>query len=1325
MNRDTHDAVANRALRNNTAPLTVATHPTERSASSGTSARNRFRCAALLLCSLFVPATSGRAQQSDNHALHAVPTPGPVATDGKLDDWDLTGQVEVFANYRTRNTYSAKVAAMYDRDNFYVAIAWRDPTPLQNMVNAEFELGSGWKSDCVQLRLKTDVTMTLDCWYSTAARKPVINIQYGSFDKKSPMHSSKLVPFAEPNAVDAGAQEAFAIGEDGKSYTQEIAIPWKFITGANVHWKESGKPVSERTGYGAGEQFNMGMEFLWGGADGRTFPIHRYADLLKEGQSSREFFWYAENAWAPVILEPKGHLNLPAPDYAARAEAYLQKTEGPVKLAYTMPFDGFVTLVVEDEQGRRVKNLIGMAPRSKGPRTDSWDCTDENGKHVAPGTYRFRGLQHQGIDPVYEATYGTPGIPPWDTGDGTGAWLSDHCAPRAVAAGGDMLALGAERGESGYAIIGVDDTGRKRWGDRSLGGIHSLAADTNYVYVFLSSWDVKPTLARLEMKTGRYAPFTTQSGPQLKVPVFRDGEPEAWIPGFASGPERLAVPIPSTNQPSRVRFFDKRTAAVTGELPVPKLGVVAYDRGGTLCVWTEGRVARVVDGKMKPFVERDLPEWSAGMAFDAEGRLLLIDAAKQQVRLYGTDGKFIRAIGRPGGRPKAGKWQPDGLLNPVALAVDSRGQVWVAEEDGSPKRISVWSEEGALIRDFIGPTGYGGTGANADPADKTRVFGSGCEWKLDYGKNQATVTAVLGDVSGEFMRIQGREYFMTKNGRLYLRTGDTLRPVAAIGNPCVKDLDRFKDIPLPPVPSGTHGYATMTVAWSDLNDDGVAQSNEVVCGSRWTGWNDVKLPVGTSGYFGSYWLDEDLSICSIAGESWGAYGGRPPMVTKTPRKGWTPGGAPVWDLAQQVLIAQPPYSGCLYLRSEGKTIFGAPITCVRDDGATLWTYKDNWAGVHGSHNAPIPERDDVLIGTLGCIGRAKTALGMVFALHSNMGRLYLITTDGLFVAGVFQDCRLGGDSWPDSTRAGAPLGGVTMGSEWFGGHFFKSEKTDEYYLIAGFTAYNLIKLNGIDKLQPIAGDTVKVTPEDLRAAEARALQRAATEAAARTLAIARVSTPPAFDGKLGGFATNAFVAWSSGPYRLRAGLAADATHLYLAYDVAGDDNPMVNGGKDVKQLFTTGDSVDLQLGTDSSAPANRTEAAVGDVRLLISVFEGKPVAVLYRWKAKGDRQPVTFTCPWRSHTVDRVDVLADARINITRRGGGYVVEAAVPLAALGFSPVAGQTCKTDLGVIFSDAKGDNRAARVYWSNKATGLTADVPGEIMAFPSLWGTATVEP
>jgi hypothetical protein len=1252
-----------------------------------------------------------RAQQSTNTKLHAVPPPGRVAVDGQLTDWDLSGQFEVFANYRMKHTYSAKVAAMHDAEFLYLAILWRDPTPLFNMVDANFDIGSGWKSDCLQLRMRTDLPLHLDCWYSTAAKRPVINIQYGSFNGKSPVHVSKFRVVADATKV--GAKEAFTVCEDGKSYIQEMALPWRLITGQGAILKETGQPYAAPRSYQNGDTLNLGMEFLWGGADGKTYPIHRYADLLREGATSREFFWDAEGVWGPVVLEPKGKLTLPAPDYTAQLGAYLQKTEGPLALKYTMPFDGFATLVVEDAGGKRIKNLIGMAQRSKGAQVDYWDGTDEDGRLVPPGTYRWRGLVHQGIDPTYEATYGNPGTPPWDIGDGKGAWMSDHKPANTVAAAGNYVVLGADESESGWGMICVDLTGRKQWGERKFHGLMALAADTHYAYAFSAPWgnpSPPPTLARVELRTGKYAPFTTTPEPQLMVPVLKKDE-KSWVPGIAVTTDRVAISLSGLNL---VRFVHKETAALLGDLPVPSPGCLTYDAAGVLFVYSDRKLMKVVDDKLVPVIT-EIPHWPSDVAIDAAGRIFLTDPETHQVRVYDKAGAFLRTIGAAGGRPQPGKWIAAALRKPRSLDVDSQGRLWVAEEDATPKRVSVWSADGQLLKDYIGPTGYGGTGCSVDPQDKTRVYGSGCEFKLDYTTNTATVTATLNaDLNGMWLRLDGRDYLATKHGALYLRTGEGLRRVAQFGSPLVKDLGRTKEeFFLPDIPQGTHGYASLSYLWTDRNDDGKVQAAEVITGSRWSGWTELKYPIGIAGYFGSYWLDEGGNLYGFARESYGAWGGRGPFMTKLSLKGWTPGGAPLWDVAGQQLLSEAKVDGCYFLPSGGKMIVGSPITCVTDDGTLLWSYKDNWQGVHGSHNAPIPERDDLLIGTLGCVGRADSKVGSVFAMHSNMGRLYLMTTDGLFIASVFQDSRLGSEPWPNDAKPGAPLGGVTMGSEWFGGHFFKSLPTNEYYLIAGFTAYNLVKLNGFETFQALKPVTLTLTAAHVTAAERLRHQRAARAAANNALTIARAAAPPTLDGKLTEFAKESFVDWASGPYRVKGALAVDATHLYLAYDVAGDTNPLVNGGKDVQQLFVTGDSVDLQMNTGK-----------GDLRLLLSVFNGTPVAVLYRWGVPAaEKRPVTFTCPWRAHTVDRVDVVPDAKIAIVRRQNGYTLEAAVPLATLGFTPEAGKAYKLDLGAIFSDAKGDNRAARVYWSNKATGLTADVPGEIMPVPSLWGTATI--
>ena len=254
---------------------------------------------------------------------------------------------------------------------------------MYNMVDSSFDIGSGWKSDCLQLRLKTDMVIgDVTCWYSTAAKHPVVNIQYGRFTGGRDKDTDVTAFQAINDALQVGAQEAFAMGEDGKSYTQEIALPWKLITGQSAIVKATGKPYREPKSYGPGDSFHMGMEFLWGPPDGRTFPIHRYADLLMPGTSSREFFWTAENAWGPVMLG-KGR----EPEAAARGNAAsrpntCRRPRGRWRWL-DLPFDGFATLVVEDAQGHRVKNVIGMAPRTKGKQTDLWDGTDDQGKLAA------------------------------------------------------------------------------------------------------------------------------------------------------------------------------------------------------------------------------------------------------------------------------------------------------------------------------------------------------------------------------------------------------------------------------------------------------------------------------------------------------------------------------------------------------------------------------------------------------------------------------------------------------------------------------------------------------------------------------------------------------------------------------------------------------------------------------------------------------------------------------------------------------------------------------------------------------------------------------
>ena len=141
---------------------------------------------------------------------------------------------------------------------------------------------------------------------------------------------------------------------------------------------------------------------------------------------------------------------------------------------------------------------------------------------------------------------------------------------------------------------------------------------------------------------------------------------------------------------------------------------------------------------------------------------------------------------------------------------------------------------------------------------------------------------------------------------------------------------------------------------------------------------------------------------------------------------------------------------------------------------------------------------------------------------------------------------------------------------------------------------------------------------------------------------------------------------------------------------------------------------------DTSALRDRYSARV---RLLFSVMDGKPVAVLYRAIEPGTKTPVEFRSPARTVKIDRVEQLAAADIKIVRDVTGYTLEAAVPLATVGLEPKATRL-RGDIGVILSDAAGARTNQRSYFYNEATNIVMDIPDESAFHVDRWGKVVVE-
>ena len=66
-----------------------------------------------------------------------------------------------------------------------------------NFVDPKSEPNAGWKSDSVELRIKTDRVAQLQCWYYTERKEPAMTIHYGMFDRSDPDYGDLNEPLGQ------------------------------------------------------------------------------------------------------------------------------------------------------------------------------------------------------------------------------------------------------------------------------------------------------------------------------------------------------------------------------------------------------------------------------------------------------------------------------------------------------------------------------------------------------------------------------------------------------------------------------------------------------------------------------------------------------------------------------------------------------------------------------------------------------------------------------------------------------------------------------------------------------------------------------------------------------------------------------------------------------------------------------------------------------------------------------------------------------------------------------------------------------------------------
>jgi hypothetical protein len=292
-----------------------------------------------------------------------------------------------------------------------------------------------------------------------------------------------------------------------------------------------------------------------------------------------------------------------------------------------------------------------------------------------------------------------------------------------------------------------------------------------------------------------------------------------------------------------------------------------------------------------------------------------------------------------------------------------------------------------------------------------------------------------------------------------------------------------------------------------------------------------------------------------------------------------------------------------------------------------------------------------------------------------------------------------------------------------------TQTTDGRTFVVDGGRTSLVRIDGLDTLAPIPEQTITVTTEDLDRARAW-LERIETkrqrERGSDTLDVPVRAEAPKVDGRLDDWdektkwvyidrrGTKANFNSDSRPYEVSAAVQLTDTHLYAAWRTT-EKNLLDNTGETPSALFKHGGCLDLMLATDPDADPNRAAPVVGDQRLLITRVKNQTRALLYRAKVPGTKDPVQFGSPWRSVAID---VVEDVSLDVTLADDGAGnFEIGVPLAKLRWTPKWTGVYRGDLGIL--RGSGGQTTQRVYWSNKATAITADVPSEAELTPRLWG------
>lgn len=728
-----------------------------------------------------------------------------------------------------------------------------------------------------------------------------------------------------------------------------------------------------------------------------------------------------------------------------------------------------------------------------------------------------------------------------------------------------------------------------------------------------------------------------------------------------------------------------------------------------------------------------------GIAVDGSGRIYISDPAGNRVHQYSADGKRLRSYGRLEVQ-KPGTYDRETLMKPVRLAswTDGTGadRLLVVEQAG-PCRVSEWSADGRLLREFPSLQTSVNDGWAVDPADARHAYILGYEgwltrFAIDYRSGRFSVDAVWPEVGTDpllpglphvrMVRVEGRPYLAcpSRDGYAIHRFADGRWKLCA-GIVTIRGkgpAQRF--------------------AWRDDDGDGRIAEAE---------YRDhpMQLPGNIMRYHGEQ-VGDDLALLALTQGQRDAW--RLPVARFDER------GIPEFGPWERILT-----DPVLAARAAGTATALTGANELDDTFASDWAMvagdprQGYWVSARGgslSANVGAQERVSAYVpdgkggmrlrwrvgrssmGGTPAIGETVGAMhiqapmnGIIPVIDQSRCGVVLYDRDGMYVDTLFPP-------------GGCRLGLYDLPGEFFAGMLYADQSDGAIYVGVGKDTPLVFRCAGWSlKESPVRPLTVTTARIDLAAAQIgtppeMALAVRGGAGVARVARFAPAFGGVAHDGSLDGWENCQPVRFADGArtVEVRSLWDRDALHFRIHARTGAPFAPRAL--QPIERVFAhdrASDAVSIYLQADPAAkPAG---AAVGgrpgDLRIVTGLFADggkvRPAAVGFHpaWSGPG-AQPQSYRTPVGKAEFAHVGELPGTTLGgmVDADGAGYVVGLSIPRAAVPGLPPIGPELRTM--VDFEATFGGK--AKFWWANtdgSASRETLDEPSEARLYPGAWAPA----